>query len=155
MTDIYEEAKSKALKYLAFKARTYKEVEQKLKEKGYGEITIEDVMAFLEEYKYVNDAQYALSFIKYAVNNKNHGKKRISYDLQNRGVSSRIIANAFLEFEENTSHDYQENIAFLIEKKLKGEADIDLKQKKRLFDYLARRGFSYDDINSAMKKIIP
>lgn len=142
---VFNEARDKALKYLAYKARTYKEVLNKLSEEDYTEEIIYKVMDMLTNYSYIDDYTYTLSYIKYMYNSKNYGKIRIKYELKQKGVDDNIINKAFEELD----FDETENILKLLNKKLKNGIDIDYKEKRRVFDYISRRGFTYEDINTA------
>ena len=53
-----------ALYYITFKDRTKKEISTKLKEKGYSDLDIEEAILKLKEYGYINEENYAFSYIK-------------------------------------------------------------------------------------------
>lgn len=142
---VYNEARDKALRFLAYKARTYKEVLNKLNEEGYTDEIIYKVMDLLTSYSYIDDYKYTLSYIKYMLNSKSYGKIRIKYELKQKGIQDNIINKAFEELDFNEI----DNILKLLNKKLKNGIDIDYKEKKRVFDYISRRGFTYEDINTA------
>lgn len=144
---IFNEARDKALNFLGYKARTYKEVVDKLMDNDYPEETIYNVMELLTKYSYVDDYKYATSYTKYMHNAKSYGKIRIKFELKQKGVPNNIIDKVF----EELNLDETDNIMMLLDKKLKNSTDIDYKEKKRVFDYIARRGYYYEDINSAFQ----
>lgn len=144
---IYTKAKDKAIVYLSYKGRTKYEVTKKLLEDDYSENVVEEVIGMLEKYGYIDDFKYCKSFIKESVNLKSNGKRKIFYDLKERGVPEDIINTVFdeIELKEDIS------ILKLINKKIKDKNNVDQKLKKRTYDFLIRKGFSYNDINEGMK----
>lgn len=135
---VLTKAKEKAAKYVSYKSRTEKEVRTKLQEEAYTEDIIEEVMAVLLKYGYVDDEKYAQSYVKAK---HNYGALRLRYELQQRGVSSQIISEA-LEGIERTPQ-----MVALFYKKLQGDTTPDYAEKRKAFDYVARRGYDYDDVN--------
>ena len=60
---VYAKACQKALDFLSHRPRTVKEIEKKLSEE-YARDIISRVMDMLNEYKYIDDASYALEYAK-------------------------------------------------------------------------------------------
>ena len=146
-TIVFNEAKDKAMHFLGYKARTYKEVVNKLSVEEFSEEVICKVMDLLVKYSYVDDYKYAISYVKYMHNSKTHGKIRIKYELKQRGVQEDIIDKVLQELDL----DETSNILKLFDKKLKNGTNLDYKEKKKVFDYISRRGFSYEDISTAFE----
>lgn len=144
---IYTKAKDKAIVYLSYKGRTRNEIVKKLLTEDYTETVVEEVLGMLEKYGYIDDFSYSKSFIRNSVNLKSNGKRKIFYDLKERGVPEAIINKAFDEIELDES----KSILKLINKKIKDKNNVDEKLKKRTYDFLIRKGFSYNDINEGMK----
>ena len=79
------------------------------------------------------------------------GKARIKMELMRKGVSSEVIAEVFEETEDET--DTKETIRSLIEKKCSNPTQMDEKEKRKLYGFLLRRGFSSSDILSVFREI--
>ena len=62
MTDETKKAKDAAYRFLSYRQRSKKELIDKLKEKKFSDNTIEDVVHGLEEYNYINDADFAFNW---------------------------------------------------------------------------------------------
>lgn len=139
-------AKNKAYSFLSFKMRTKKEVEDKLKE-DYSDDIVLNVISILEHYSYIDDYKYALLYTKDKFNFKKYGLLRIKYELKNRGINEVLINEVF----EYLDLDEISILLDLIYKKTKGNKITEYKEKKRLFDFLIRRGFDYTTINEAYK----
>ena len=127
---IYEKAKNTAVKFLGYRARSKKELRDKLI-KDYDENITDKVISMLEKYGYVNDEEYAKAYVRDCLNLKGWGQKRISLELTKRGIDKNIIEKALPK--ENT--EQLELIEKLLTKRLKGNINIDFKEKKKHFDY--------------------
>lgn len=138
-----------ALKLIAIKDRTEKEMKGKLSEKGFEENIIEDEIAFLKDYGYIEDKRYAKNFTMDAINLKKWGKVRIRAELIRRGVDSEItdnvIANAFPE-------DCSDKVLEQLESRFKNSDLSNLKERTRIFNYFFRRGYTAEEIKGAMNR---
>lgn len=134
------------------KARTYTEEElrRKLKLGLYSERHIEEALAYVKSYGYVNDLAYAMDFIRYRA--ESLSKKQIQNKLLQKGVQKEIVENAFLECEkEGTMIEEMKQISAYLEKKQYSPEKCDYKEKQKLIAALYRRGFSINSINQVMK----
>lgn len=138
-----------ALKLIAFRDRTRKELRDKLAEKGYDENTIEDVIAFLEEYGYINDFKYARHFINDCVNLKKWGKIRIRSELLKRGVKRDTFEDML---EEAFSGGSGEVLAEQLKNRFASSDLSNIKERTRIFNYFLRRGFAAEEIKGAMNR---
>ncbi|TNE49063.1 MAG: recombinase RecX [Deltaproteobacteria bacterium] len=146
-------AKTSALDYIAYKARTEHEVFTKLRSNGFEEEIVESVIARFRDLGYINDEQYAQQYAKSRLNNKGHGPRRIQNDLRRRGVSSSHISDAIDNLSDNES---QIEIAYTLAEKrwarLAKESNP-LKRRKKLQDFLVRRGFDFDTIRAVVDRV--
>lgn len=137
-------------KLIEFRDRTEKELRGKLLEKGYDENIIEDEIAFLKDYGYINDARYAQRFVSDAVNLKKWGKIRIRTELLRKGVQGEIVDNAiedaFCEGSDNRLFD-------MMQKRFKDSDFGNIKERNRIFNFYMRRGFTPDEIKGAMNRM--
>lgn len=139
-----------ALRLITHKDRTEKELRTKLNEKGYDENTIEDEIAFLKDYGYINDQDYARRFINDALNLKKWGKIRVISELSRRGIDREVIdsavENAFLEEDGNRVKEQ-------IEIRFKNSDFSNIKERNRIFNYFLRRGYTAEEIKGAMNSV--
>ena len=95
------------------------------------------------EKKYIDDEKFA----KFWVENRNQRKgssiKKLKSELFSKGVSSDIIEQVLSESNRNDEDEIQKIIA----KKAKKYTD-----EQKLIAYLARQGFSFDEIKKALSK---
>ena len=132
-----------ALKLIEFRDRTEKELRGRLLEKGYDESVIEDELAFLKDYGYINDARYAEHFVNDAVNIKKWGKIRIRTELLRKGVQGELVDNIIEDAfcEENGDRLFEQ-----MEKRFKNSDFSNIKERTRIFNFFMRRGFTPDEI---------
>ena len=111
--------------------------------KGVSKISVEQVLSRLIEKKYIDDEKFA----KFWVENRNQRKgssiKKLKSELFSKGVSSDIIEQVLSESNRNDEDEIQKIIA----KKAKRYTD-----EQKLIAYLARQGFSFDEIKKALSK---
>ena len=139
-----------ALKLITFRDRTQKELRDKLTQKGYDEKTVEDVIAFLEEYGYINDFKYSQHFINDCINLKKWGKIRIRSELLKRGVKrdvfESILEEAFIDGSDVT-------LINQIVTRFKNSDLGNIKERTRIFNFFLRRGYNAEEIKGAINKV--
>ena len=147
---IYIKAQDTALHYIGYKMRTVKEIRMKLAEKGFSEEVTEKVIAFLEKYGYADDREYCRKYIKEKLRMKPKSGYALKIELKQRGISSRIIDEVMAETEIDEETD-----AFVwLERKSHGQWPPETeKKKKQYYDFLLRKGYSYDVIGEAFRQM--
>lgn len=125
--------------------RTEAGLRRKLKENRYPDFLIDSAVDYVKSYHYIDDLRYASSYICYHQSEKS--RLQLKFDLQKKGVSSDLIEQAF-EAEYRDNED--QLIDRLLEKKHYDAEKADQKEKMRVYQYLARRGFSGSAIRRRM-----
>lgn len=147
---IYIQAQDTALRFLGYKMRTVQEIRQKLLEKEFAEDVIAQVLAFLEKYGYVDDRDYCRRYIRERLRLKPKSSYVLGLELLQRGIPSHIIEEVLAETEIDEAGDALR----WLEKKSRGQwPPENEKKKKQLFDFLLRKGYSYDIIREAFRQM--
>jgi regulatory protein len=140
----YEKTFDRALNLLSYKPRSLAEMRARLMEKDWAEESVVDqVIARLEELGYLNDEEFAANFANSRLTVKPIGRSRLRHDLRRKKLPSETIENALDEAYEQQSEEELIDRAIGKRVRLKG-APATREEAKKLFDYLIRRGFSYD-----------
>ena len=139
-------AVKKAMNILLSRMRTEKELRDKLFDSGFEEEDVESAVLYVKGYGYLNDEVYAEQYI--ASRSRSKGKMALVRELKEKGVSDDIIGDALCELPDDNS----EILASLIEKKAGLPHKLDEKENRRVFSFLARRGFSSSDIYRSIKE---
>ena len=150
-TVLPKRAKLRAMNLLQKRTYTTKQLRDKLKEGFYPEEIIEEAIAYVSSYHYLDDHRYALDYITYHAEMKS--EKKLQYDLLNKGVPADIIAAAFDEWREQGGDQNEiEMIRKQLEKK-KYSPDCDIKEKQKVYSYLLRKGFSLENVNKVLGRM--
>ncbi len=138
-------AKTRALRILGTRSMSRHEITRRLQEKGESEETAHKTAEWLERIGAINDAEYAPMLVRHYAG-KGYGKNRIKSELVRRGVPRELWEEALSELPEQ-----DETLDRFIRQKMSGrmptKADI-----KRVTDALIRKGFSWDEIKSALRR---
>ncbi|MCC8013635.1 MAG: RecX family transcriptional regulator [Eubacterium sp.] len=148
VTNAYIKAKNTALKFLGYRMRSRKEVEDRLKRDEFSPSIIEKTLDFLEEYGYVDDEAFAKAYIEEKKKLNGYGIVRLKSELYKKGIDRRIT-DSLTEFMTEGEDDLIEKALY---KKLKGEKITDRKQRQRLLGYLLRKGFGYEAALGVLEK---
>ena len=134
-------AKQKAYRLLALRPHSEKELEKKLREKGFPAAVVKEALEKLLDLKYLNDASFAVQWARNLAANKLWGNRKIIASLQEKGVPPRLIDDAIASARQEMPEE--EAIALIVKKRAakKRPASFDVKEKQRIFQSLMGRGF--------------
>ncbi len=152
--DFFVEAKRIALAYLNFRARSEKEIRERLQKEDIPEAVILRTFEFLKEYKLIDDEAWSKSFVNDKLMRKPVSSKQLAFGLKQKGVPKNIIEETISNLNANETDESRAMQA--AEKRwpriLKSESDA-RKQKQKLYTFLAGRGFSFETINEVYGKL--
>ena len=151
----YEASFEKGIFLISLKDRTKKELRLKLEEKYRNKLAILKVIKKLEEFGYLSDLNYAISYIE----SRKYGKNRILYNLFQKGIDKSTVEKAYLALAEEKEENVDDiKLEKLIEKNSKkinvsnSRDEKKMKEEQKLIQYLARQGFSLDKIFKKLKE---
>ena len=131
------------LAYLARRPRSEWELTDYFKRKGYAPELGEQILERVKQFGYINDMQFAESWVASRRQLKQASKKRLIQELRQKRVASDIIEQVLREDETDERELLREQIA-------KKRRQTKYKDDQKLMQYLARQGFNYDDIKSVL-----
>ena len=134
-----KEATLKLAQFCAYRDRSHKEVEEKLKVMRMIPLACEQIILKLMLEGFLNEERFARSFVRGKFRIKKWGRNKIKRELKIREISAPIIKLAFTEIDEE---NYISTLQELAEKKLNliNEANP-IKRKKKLISYLLQKGY--------------
>lgn len=138
-----------ALRYLAIRPRSVKEMTGYLAKKSPDPAWIPRIIERLNRYRYLDDEAFARIFIENRV--RNHPKSRfaLSHELKQKGISARIIESQLASYD-----DFQMACKAL-SARIRHWRHLDPEvRKKKAFNYLRYRGFGYEAIQSAWEQVL-
>lgn len=144
-----------ALVYLSSRSRTIYEMKRHLEAKGFSE---EEIGTLAERYRqsgYLDDEEYCRQYIRCGMG-KGKSRRRIIYELGEKGVEQSVAENVFEDFREEEPESYDEKSrAFSEAEKVIRAAGQPLTEK--LLGRAARRlqykGYGSDVIYSVLREL--
>lgn len=149
-----EDARQKVLRLLNRRIYSEKEIRDKLKKKGYEDKTIQIVVQDLKEISLIDDYSFAKAFVSDRLRLNPKGSFKISYELKQKGINQTIINRVF--DEEKVIEGDSDRAFEIARKRLKMLKTIKDKKtiKRRLYNFLLRRGFSYEVIKGVLDELL-
>ncbi len=151
------ESNNKAVNYvvylLSFRSRSEKEIRDKLVEKEYLPHQIEYAIDYCKERNYINDYDFANSFVRDKININKYGPQKIKFQLYQKGISDSIIREV-LEENIDKEEQYESCMELATKQAYKYRNDDHYKKYNKLCAYLYRRGYNYDIINNVVKEVL-
>jgi regulatory protein len=152
--DFFIEAKRIALTYLNYRARSEKEIRERLQKEDVPEPIILRTLEYLKELKLVDDEAWSKSFVNDKLVRKSVSSRQLAFGLAQKGVSKEVIEETISDLNANETDESRAMRA--AEKRwpriLKSESDP-RKQKQKLYTFLAGRGFSFEVIHEIYSKL--
>ena len=135
-----QEAKDAAFRLLSYRMRST------LTDKSFLPDEINHTILYLKKLNYLNDLEFARTFSKEKVKLKMIGPSLLRAELFKHYIKSSLI-------DEVIDYIYEENDIILLivkhleKKKILKNESLEDKKKKKLSDYLIRKGFTWGQIN--------
>lgn len=150
MTQILpKRAKLRSMNLLQSRDYTRRQLEDKLKQGEYPQACIEEAVAYVEAYGYIDDERYARDFIEYHLAAKS--RTRIEMDLLRKGIDKEVICRAFVELADLGVEQDELVMACDLLRKKKYCADTATRQEQqKMYGFLYRKGFCSDIISRAL-----
>jgi regulatory protein len=146
---------SRALDMLARAPRSARDLRRRLLLKGEPEADVDVTVERLNASGLLNDAAYARAFVRSKVASQGFSRRRLQQELAKRGVARDIADAAILEVLQDDDVDEAANIERVAQKKLRTLRGLDeATQRRRLFSYLARRGYDVDDVRAVVRRVL-
>lgn len=137
-------ARSAALDLIAHRPRTEAEVRRALARKGHAEEAVASAIDRMLDLGYLDDVAYARTFVAERSASRGHGPSRLRADLHRKGVPPAIIDQAIASgVDEVRVREAAFDVARRRWTRLASEPDP-RKRRKRLGDFLARRGYDFE-----------
>lgn len=142
-------AKLRAMNLLKSRPYTEHDLRQKLSTNGYPIEVIEDAIAYVKSYHYLDDRRYALDYIAYRKETKTFCQLKQS--LLQKGISGEMITECYDQIvgEDKKTLEEEQIIKFLCKKNYQAKS-CSYEEKQRLMAALYRKGFSSDAIHHVL-----
>jgi len=144
----------RALNMLAFRGRASRELARSLVRKGEPKELVDRAIERLTEQGLLDDAAFAESFTRAKVIGAQQSRRRVQQDLARKGVAREVTDAAIATVFDEEQVDQREIVEQAARKKLASLRKLDpVVRRRRLYAFLARRGYDSDDIRAAMDAV--
>lgn len=146
-------AYDRAMMMLAARGRASGELKRLLVRKGEEPRVVSEVIDRLTAAGFLDDDAFARQFTR-SKTSSGISRRRIEQELGRKGVDRAVVAAAVAETFVEEDVDENAAIERAAEKKLRTLAKVDEPtRRRRLYSYLARRGFDVDAINAVVGRL--
>lgn len=134
-----------ALRILSRRMYTVREMEAKLKGQGCPDEVAQEVLAYLQEKGYLDDRFYARLWVERRLDLKPMGRRRLAWELKQKGVPEEVVAKALAEV---TAEEEEERALRLVARRFSLP-----EEREKAGAFLWRRGFSPEVINRVLRRL--
>ncbi|CAN5569429.1 recombination regulator RecX [soil metagenome] len=140
-----------AVQFISYRPRSEREVRDRLRKRCYSDPAIEIAIEKSRGWGYLDDRAFAEFWVDNRVRHRPRGARMLSQELWQKGVDREVI-DAVLE---ETDLNEQEAALELARKRAPRLANLEPDvQKRRLSQYLARRGYGWDVIRPVLDDVL-
>jgi len=143
-----------ALNLLSARPYSTSALYRKLIQKKYSAADADDAIRRLVDNGLLNDAKYAEQYARSKILSTGSSKRRLQQDLYRKGIKGDVATTAIANVLEQEEIDPAVVIERVAKKKLAQLGDLEpLVLRRRLFAFLARRGYDLDEIKSVVSRL--
>jgi len=143
-----EKAYIQAINFLSYRMRSTLEVRQHIEEKGFEQTLCDTVIQRLKEQNYLNDEEFALSYLRTQIQTTDKGPVVIANSLKEKGITQKLIDEVLLEFPKELELEKAITLCekWIQKKNTKSEKQVRVDLKAMLH----RKGYTLDIIQQAI-----
>ena len=143
-----------ALNLLGARPYATSALRRKLIQKQYSAADADDVIRRLFDNGLLNDAKYAEQYARSKITTTGASKRRLQQELYRKGIKPEIATTAIAAVLEDEEIDPAVVIERVARKKLAQLGALEpLVLRRRLFAFLARRGYDVDEIKAVVSHL--
>jgi regulatory protein len=143
-----------ALDLLAARAYTVRNLRRKLVQKEFAADEVDRAIARLVESGLLDDRKYAAEYARQKIVVGGSSVRRVRQELAKKGIDAESVGESIDALLEEEPVDQEAAIERMAVKKLRSMGDLDgVVKRRRVFGYLARKGYEIDDINRVLARI--
>lgn len=140
--DQYVRGRDKALRLLAVRARSRREIDSALRGLGITDPIRKGVVDELEESGFIDDARFARELVAVRKDTRRVGPHRLRADMGKLGLQRAVVDRALASY---SAEEQEAQARALVERTIRGT--VDEKAVRRVVALLKRKGFDYSVVN--------
>jgi regulatory protein len=136
-----------ALNLLSARPYAVRALHRKLIQKEYSTADADDAIRRLVDNGLLDDARYSEQYARSKILSTGASKRRLQQDLYRKGIKADVATTAISQVIDDEEIDTAAVVEKVARKKLAQLGDLEpLVLRRRLFAFLARRGYDVDEI---------
>jgi regulatory protein len=144
----------RALNMLALRARSSAELRRLLVRKGEPADLVDAAIERLLRAGFLDDGSFARQFARSKLLGAGLSRRRVQQELARRGVARDVAESALADVVTEEQVDEEDGLQRVARKKLKSLERLDpMTQRRRLYAFLARRGYDSDAIARTLREL--
>ena len=144
-----------ALNLLSARPYSVKALHRKLIQKEYPAADADDAVRRLVDAGLLDDGKYAEQYARSKILSTGASKRRLTQDLYRKGIKGDVATAAIAQVIEDEEIDTVAVVERVARKKLAQLGDLEpLVLRRRLFAFLARRGYDVDEIKRVVSSLV-
>lgn len=156
-TETLQSAKNTALRFLATRPRTEREIRTKLRDKEFSDEEIARVIQDLRQRGLVDDREFSRMYVRNARALRPAGAPVLRRKLLLLGVARHVVDEVLAEElteadQSETAHNLAEH--FVVRARATRKSEPAEKLRARLTGYLGRRGFPWEIVRGAVDRVL-
>ncbi|HEX2781890.1 MAG TPA: regulatory protein RecX [Gemmatimonadaceae bacterium] len=145
----------RAVAMLAARGRATRDLERQLVRKGEPPELARRAVERLRDQGFLDDAAFARSFVRSKSSGAGLARRRLEQELGRKGVERAVVSEAIEDVFAEEEVDEREGALALARKRNRSLGNADPQsRRRRLYAFLARRGYSPDVIAAAVSEVI-
>jgi regulatory protein len=146
-----DEALVQIERFCAYQDRYTKEIRAKLREYQLEPADAEQILHYLIEEKYVDDARFAEAYVRGKIRSNHWGRIKINLELCSKGIDQRLIDDAMEHFPKA---EYLSILTQMVERKQQDWSELPpIVQRQKLSMVFLRSGYEQDLVISTINQL--
>ena len=151
--DALKRTENDALSFLSRKDLSETELRRRLLSRGHAEEYVEAIIEKCRQWGYVDDRRLAEQLVADGVALKHLGPARLRQKLRERGIGEELAEEVLRTFENRQPPLVEQAVSALRGKMRAYARLVPEVARRRMIAYLQRRGFDFDTIREALRRI--
>ena len=155
----YEKLVNAALRFVSYRPRSERELSDFLtkklsKWKMSGTLLIEKVVERMRDLGYVDDRKFIAWWVEQRASFRPKGKRALGSELRGKGIPATLIEEAFDDPSAAQFDEYESAQKVILKKTTVWAKMPKIEQKKKVYTFLAARGFSFEIISRIIDELV-
>jgi regulatory protein len=147
--DAEEEAHQRALRLLARRPRSEAEIRERLQKAGIAAPVVAVVLERLRSSKLLDDEAFAKFWVENRTTFRPRSKRALQMELKRKGIAAPALEDAL-----HDTNDAESAYALALKRAKRLAALPAPDFRRKLSDYLARRGFDYETVEPIVRRVM-